>query len=60
MEELPAALQYGVITLLPRAQEGVCHTAYALQLKLWFCQQDWSHVIHTSGSVCLNLLKLYM
>lgn len=33
MEELPAALQYGVIAFLPQAQAYVCYIAYAIQLK---------------------------
>lgn len=33
MEELPTALQYGVISCLAQAKGCVCHTAYAIQLK---------------------------
>lgn len=54
MEELPAALQYGAITFLPQARGCVCHAAYAVQLKLCFCQQEWTNAIHTGGSARLK------
>ncbi len=51
MEDLPAAVQYEVISFSPQAQGSVCHTAYAIQLK--FCQQERTNAIHTGGSAGL-------